>query len=243
MTDIIETILATLPAEPVEVQNVIVGLHWTLVKSKQAGLASTLFADGPHGHGGIREVGNLQKKSAQELASWLRSDNLLEASLGMAAINSLIELDTSNVVEINAADVIAKECQNKNLVVVGHFPFVDRMKSIARNCWVIEKKPLEGDFSEDAASTYLPQADMIAITATAFINHTMNGLLALRNQSAKIVVLGPSTPLTPVLFDFGITFLSGSRIIDEKAAITTIQQGAIFPQVKGTQLFTMVKPT
>jgi hypothetical protein len=53
------------------------------------------------------------------------------------------------------------------------------------------------------------------------------------------MVLGPSTPLSPVLFKYGITFLSGARIIDEEAAINTIQQGASFQQVEGVRLYSM----
>jgi len=56
-----------------------------------------------------------------------------------------------------------------------------------------------------------------------------------------VMILGPSTPLMPILFEHGIDYLSGSRIIDETAAIRTIQQGAGFPQVEGVQVVTMVK--
>jgi uncharacterized protein (DUF4213/DUF364 family) len=91
-------------------------------------------------------VGALHNKSAQELSRWVLSDNLLEASIGIAALNSLIEVDESQMEQINAAEVIARESRDKNLVIIGHFPFVDRMKTIARNCWVIEKRPFGEDF-------------------------------------------------------------------------------------------------
>lgn len=35
----------------------------------------------------------LTEKCAQELALWALSDNFLEASIGMVAINSLLEID------------------------------------------------------------------------------------------------------------------------------------------------------
>ena len=238
---ILESLLSQLPTEPVGVKNVIIGVHWTLVTSKYSGLASTIVTDGPHGGPGIRDVGSLHQKSAQELAQWVLSDNLLEASLGLAAINSLIDIDESRMVQINAAEVIARECKNKNLVIVGHFPFVNRMKTIAQNCWIIEKRPFEGDFPEEASREYIPKADVIAITGTAFINHTMEELLSLCRPDSLVMVLGPSTPLSPILFQYGISFVSGSRVIDEEAAITTIQQGATFPQVKGVRLLTMLK--
>jgi uncharacterized protein (DUF4213/DUF364 family) len=174
-------------------------------------------------------------------AQWILSDNLLEASIGIVAINSLLDVDESQMEQINAAEVFAHESKDKNLVVIGHFPFVDRMKSIAKKRWVIEKRPFGEDFPEEAAQEFIPQADVIAITGTALINHTMEGLLSLCRPGSMVMVLGPSTPLSPLLFNYGISFLSGSRIIDEDAAVITIQQGATFPQVKGERLVTMSK--
>ena len=238
--DILKSLLATLPIKPIPVHKVIIGVHWTLVSSKYCGLGSTMIRQDQPGHSQVRDVGYLHEKSAQELASWVLSDNLLEASIGIAAINSLIDFNEKKTTQVNAAEIITRESQGKNLAIIGHFPFVDRIKSITRNCWVIEKKPFGDDFPEEAAKEYIPQSDVIAITGTAFINHTIEGLLSLCPSGSIVMILGPSTPLSPVLFKYGITYLSGARIIDKDAAINTIQQGASFPQVKGVQLYTMM---
>lgn len=234
-------LLAALPGEPAPVRDVLVGVHWTLVCSKGCGLGSTLVNTGPHGHMRMREVGSLLQKSAQELAGWIESDNLLEASVGMAAYNSLIDVAPEKLKEVNAAELLQRECPGKNLAVVGHFPFLSNLQGLARNLWVIEKTPYGDDFPEDAAQDYLPRADMVAVTGTAFINHTIENLLSLCRQDALVMLLGPSTPLVPLLFDHGVTYLSGSRVVDEAAARMTIQQGAGFPQVQGVQVVTMVK--
>lgn len=239
---IISDLLAALPEEPIPVRNVVIGVHWTLVTSLHSGLGSTTLNVGPHGSGRMRDVGRLLDKSAQELAAWLASDNLLEASVGIAALNSLVIVDDERVHKnLNAAEVIAEKAAGRNLVVVGHFPFVSRIKPLMRNLWVIEKNPFDDDYPESAAQDLIPQADVVAITGTAFINHTIEGLLALCRPDAQVMILGPSTPLMPVLFDHGIDYLSGSRVIDESAAIRTIQQGAGFPQVEGVQVVTMVR--
>lgn len=236
---LIDSLLLALPADPIEAHNVVIGLHWTLVTSKYGGLSSTMAGEGPHGHARIKDVGSLHKKSAQELAGWLSSDNLLEASIGAAALNSLLDVDESRLEEINAAEVIARESRDKDLVIVGHFPFVEKMKTIAKNCWVIEKRPYGDDFPEEAAQEYIPQADMVAITGTALINHTIDGLLALCRPGAAVMVLGPSTPLSPLLYEYGISYICGSRVTDADAVIATIQQGATLPQVKGVRQVTM----
>jgi len=236
-----ETLLQALPTEPIPVKSVVMGVHWTLVCSQQCGLASTIANCGPHGHSKMRDVGKLQEKTAQQLAEWVLSDNYLEASVGMAAINSMIKVDENKLVTKNAADVIAEQSKGKNVVIVGHFPFVEQIKSIPKHCWVIEKRPHGDDFPEEAAEEYIPKADIVAITGTAFINHSMEKLLSLCRKDAIVMILGPSTPLIPKLFDYGVNFLSGARVDDPVAAQNTIIQGASLPQVKGIRLVTMVK--
>jgi uncharacterized protein (DUF4213/DUF364 family) len=54
------------------------------------------------------------------------------------------------------------------------------------------------------------------------------------------MVLGPSTPLSPILFDHGITIISGTRVIDEAAVLRTVGQGASFQQVEGKKLLTLI---
>jgi len=238
---IISDLLSTLPSDPIPVQNVVIGVHWTLVTSRFSGLGSTLVNSGPHGSGRMRDVGNLLNKNAQELAGWLESDNLLEASVGMAALNSIIEVPEKQLQPVNAAEVIEREARGKNLAVIGHFPFLERLKGVVRNLWVMEQNPYGDDLPEEAAQEYVPGADVVAITGTAFINHTIENLLPLCRQDALVMILGPSTPLHPMLFDRGISYLSGSRVVDPSAAQLTIQQGAGFPQVKGVQVVTMVK--
>ena len=239
--DLFKQVLSTLPTDPIPVRKLIVGVHWTLVASRYCGLASTMVGAGPHGHSPVRDVGNLHNKSAQELAKWTLSDNQLEASIGLAALNSLLELKEDWLVEVNAAEVISQKSKGRNLAVVGHFPFIDRIKDQMQHCWVIEQNPYGDDIPEEKAADYIPKADVVVITATTLINKTFDGLLALCHPQAQVMLLGPSTPLTPLLFDHGISFLSGARVVDEEAAILTIQQGAGFPQVKGTRLLTITR--
>ena len=80
---------------------------------------------------------------------------------------------------------------------------------------------------------------MIAITGTALTNHTIEDILRLCPPHAIRMLLGPSTPLAPVLFDYGFDYLSGARVVDEARALLTIQQGAVFPQVQGVRLLTL----
>lgn len=105
----LSALLGTIPSEPIPVQKVVIWVHWTLVSSKYSDLGSTMVGEGPHGNSPIRNEGFLHKKSAQELAHWILSNNFLEASSGIAAINSPLDMDERRVENINAAEIIARE--------------------------------------------------------------------------------------------------------------------------------------
>jgi uncharacterized protein (DUF4213/DUF364 family) len=251
---ILDDLLANL-SDDVAVRSVLVGAHWTVVCSGTSptggchcGLASTVTGDPqdgssrkPHAHEQVRDVGRLHLKSARELAEYARSHNPLEASLGVAAINSLLEVDERNAVEINAAEVLAERGHGKNVALVGHFPFIPKLRDKVGQLWVIEQHPSEGEYPAESAAAVIPQANVVAITGTALINHTLDGLLALCRPNALVMVLGPSTPLSPVMFEHGATIISGTRVVDEAAVIRTVSQGATFQQVEGVRLLTLAR--
>ena len=130
--------------EDTPVRQVLVGVHWTAVCSRGCGLASTMTGEAPHGEEMVREVGRLHTKSARELAGWARSNNPLERSIGIAAINSLVSIDEGAAVEVNAGDVLARQAQGRSVAIVGHFPFIEKLRPLLKQLWVIEQRPVEG---------------------------------------------------------------------------------------------------
>jgi hypothetical protein len=178
---------------------------------------------------------------ALELAELARSDNLLEASIGVAAINSLIDVNQEHVLESNAIDVLAEHGRGRAMALVGHFPFIPQLRPLTTELWVIEQHPIEGEYPAEAAGDLIPQAHVVAITGTALINHSLGGLLGLCRPGTFVMILGPSTPLSPVLFGYGVAMLSGAWVVDEETALRTISQGATFQQVKGVRLVVLSK--
>jgi uncharacterized protein (DUF4213/DUF364 family) len=239
--DIVDDSLSSLP-EDQPVRSVLVGAHWTVVCSRHCGMAATILADKPHGHEKVREVGRLHLKSALELAAYARSENPLEASIGVAAINSMLDVDEQQAVEMNAGELLAVRGQGKNIALVGHFPFIPNLRQAAQRLWVIEQRPVEGEYPAEAAGDLIPQADVVALTGSSLINHTLDPLLALCRPDSLVVVLGPSTPLSPVLFSHGASLISGTRVVDEDAVLRAVAQGATFQQVESVRRLTIARP-
>jgi len=128
------------------------------------------------------------------------------------------------------------------VALVGHFPFVPALRETAGRLWVLELRPHPGDVGAEEAEAVLPQADIVAITGSAFINHSLEGLLGLCRPESFVMVLGPTTPLSPVLFDHGVDVISGTRVVDPELALRCVSEGATFRQIRGVRLLTMERP-
>jgi uncharacterized protein (DUF4213/DUF364 family) len=239
---ILEDLLDYVSPPTASLRDVVIGAHWTSVLTRGCGLATTMADPPPHTGPSVRTAGKLIEQTPAELIQLVRSEALMEASIGMASINSLIEIDEERCSEVNAFDVLAQQGEGRDIAVIGHFPFVPKLKEIARNLWVLEQRPRPGDLEADRAAEILPRCQVVGITSTAFINHTLESLLALC-RGAFVMLLGPSTPLTPLLFDYGIAAISGSLVVDEAQVVRYVTQGATFQQLHhaGIRLLTLTK--
>lgn len=248
---IVDDLLMALPSNRA-VRAVHIGLHWTSVwldggpdgEPSSCGLAATLpLRSGPgHSHERINDAGCLHERSAHELATLARSEVGPERSVGWAAINALLAPDERMCVELNARDFLLEKGRDKRVAVVGHFPFVEKLRSAVSTLWVLELDPAPGDLPASAAPEVLPRADIVAVTSLTLLNDTFEGLAALWRPDALVMLLGPSTPFSPLLFERGVDVLSGALVIDPQQVNACISQGASFQQVKGVRLLTMVRP-
>ena len=238
---ILDDLISTLDFDA-PVKDIRQGFFHTGVLTRYCGLAASLPRDALKQEGPlVKEPGVLLDKTPRDLVQMVYSDSILEAAIGMATINSLLEVDLHSCTELNAAEVILDKGEGKRVAIVGHFPFLPRVREKAKALWVIEKNPREDDLIETDADRFIPEADVVALTGTSLTNHTLPHLLELCNPKAFIVMLGDTVPLSPLLFDFGVHALSGTRVIDADLALRCVSQGANFRQIKGTKRLTMLK--
>lgn len=232
------------------IQSVTIGLFWTAVVAEvdgasRCGLAATMSnAEFEHARQpAVADPGHMEQQSALELANLVFSESHTEAALGLATINALL-LPIENAVDLPAEDYIARQGAESRVAVIGHFPFVTRLRDQVKELWVLELNPKEGDHPASAAPTIIPRADILAITATTLINHTFEGIFKLRKPGARVLLLGPSTPLSPILFDHGIDVLSGTIVDKPDVVLPLVRQGATFRQIRkqGVRLVTLESP-
>jgi uncharacterized protein (DUF4213/DUF364 family) len=209
------------------VRDVRVGISWTGVWGKYCGLSKTYGIPFVHGNY-TRDLGHLTEKTTTQLAEYARSWNLVEASIGVAAINSMLK--PAKTMDANAQDIILSKAEGKRVAVSGAFPFTPQLKKIARQLWVLELEasfinPAQGIITETAAEYVIPDSDMVIITGSTLINKSMERLLELaRAAGAYTVVLGPSTPLSEVLFDYGAHMVAGAEVVKPEPVLLKLSQ-------------------
>lgn len=234
--EILQELLTRTPEK--RVVDVILGLFWTLVlvetdQGIQGGLAATQLQRDKkiNGRPVIPRAGHLTSLSSRELGQFAFSDNPTEISIGMAAINASLPRQPVSWQVLNAAEYLRNHGRDKKVVVVGHFPFVDRIKADVGSLMVLELNPQEGDYPASAAPDLIPQADIVAITGMTLLNHTFEELIKLCPRQATRLLIGPSTPLSPLLYPYGVDILCGSVIDDPQQVKKMVAQGATMRQI------------
>jgi len=217
------------------VRRAVIGMHWTVVESLHLGMALTLR---PSSCPEVEDAGRLVGQSAQALAKRLLSGNTLEASPGLAALNSLIG---SRGTDGSVNPRILALSRGRTVVVFGRFPFTAEIRRVARLTHALEIDPRPDELPATAAEAVIPDADVVVITASALINKTMPRLLEL-SRGKICIVLGPSTPMNEVLLDHGAEILEGVRLTDAEPLAMCIGQGVKrFGRLLGTPPILLIR--
>ncbi len=225
---LIDDLIAAAAKNSEMVRDVRVGVSWTAVHGKYCGLAKTYGTPVKHGNY-TRNMGSLIGMSTLELAEYAQSWNLVEASIGCAAISAMVAPPPDST-DINAQALILEKGAGAKVVMVGAFPFADRLRSVASELCVLELDQGQldarlGVLPESAADYVIPDCDLLVITGSTLINKSLERLLALARQSkAYTIILGPSTVMSEVLFDYGAHMLAGAVVLNAEAIMRKLSQ-------------------
>lgn len=248
MWELYNALLDALP-EGMTVDKVVCGKGWTMVRSgANVGLAMTIHETArPRMFTRPWEGADLK-----EVAACVKSWNFEEAAVGLAAINAFHNAPAQAVKNGIALDAdgsaLEKEAflsnldafRDKRVCVVGHFPYLERSVAPYAKLSILERMPRTGDFPDSACEYILSEQDFVFITGCTLVNKTMPRLLELAGQ-ARVVLVGPSVPLSKILFDFGADELSGT-VITNPALCAQLAAAAGGPSIfQAGQMVRLVK--
>lgn len=252
--NLLEEMLKDFPLWAMAIEEIRVGPFLTAVSlegkrpgspghAARCGLASTLAQHQPGGEGHaarVHKVGSLEALEAKRLARYLLSEIPLEASIGMATLNAALDIPPQCFNERRILDLVLAEGRGQRVAVVGHFPFVRQLRKGAKELHVLELNPAQGDLPASRAGDILPTCQAVVLTATVLMNGTYGEMLPLCS-GAFTVMVGPSTPPSPVLFEYGVDVLAGSLVIDPEGTLRAVSQGATYRDLRGVRKWTWTR--
>lgn len=207
---IYDTLLKEIP-EGIKIVDAYQEGYWTGVRTENSlGLGMTIET----GIDGTVSPEDLIGKDIREVGELVKSWNFKDASYGLAAINSYYNsVEKAEKLGLgestgDAFDVYTEDIAGKKVSVIGHFPFLEKKIGSICDLRILERKPQEGDYPDPACEVLLPDSDYVFITSSTFVNKTIVRLLEL-SKNAKVILVGPSTPMAEILFDMGVDNLSG----------------------------------
>lgn len=230
---LIEDLISSAGSADIPVREIVTGPDWIMVTASGSGVAARMSplkegtaarqpckpstsdsSDALAGEFLNRPLGDLLG-----LASW---SDPVQAALGVAALNSA--LSAGAPVDKPRSFAIPR-AGGKTVATIGEFAFIEDLKRIADRVIAIDA----GD--ETPAGTEGPtgdedleSADIAIIRGSTLITATLESWLA-RTRHCYTVVYGPSTPLSPLLFDYGADQLVGVCVATADAAADWIREG------------------
>ena len=249
--ELYDALIGEIPAEPI-VEECVIGLNWTYLRAGDcAGIAATVrgncvtgLSEGPY-------IGLPLRDAAAGLKSW----DMLRASVGMAAVNAWF-----NAPEKMRALGLARPAEDrragagesvfneplesligKKVAVIGHFPYVEKQLGGKCELSVLEREPEGADYPDPACEYLLPEQDFVFITGMTLTNKTLPRLLTL-SENAKTVLVGPSSPITPLLFRFGVDTIAGFYVKERELTKALAAQAAHREIFRGGVRITYSRP-
>ncbi|BBO82092.1 hypothetical protein DSCO28_26580 [Desulfosarcina ovata subsp. sediminis] len=215
------------------IAEIAVGAHFIGIRADAdgsvcAGLASTLGA-GPSADE-RQLVDQLVGKSLKEAAGLLKTSSAFSISLGAAALNAGIVPPESQP-GLEASTIMAEKGQEGETVLVGEFPFVNQLRQQVKTLHLFELRDVPGATSPAEWDAILGRCQVLGLTGTTLLTRAMTAYLEKAPQ-AYTIVIGPTTPLSPVLFSHGADVLAGCRIVSVEPVFEGIRKGLSFRAFK-----------
>jgi len=81
----------------------------------------------------------------------------------------------------------------------------------------------------------------VLLTGTVLANHTFPAIRQWLHPESFVIMVGPSTPLVPVLFRWGVDALCGTRVVDPRRLLLQVRQGVPYRRLEGVRRVSLLK--
>lgn len=228
----------------VRIREVQMGPFWTGVRTDAGvGMAATcpdfMFSQA---QADFPLVGRLLGSRFDEVWEEACDAGTLGRSFALALLNSCGS-DVEVRRDLNVLDLIAK-CNPARVGLVGHFPFAEKLRQRVDELVIFELpwRTGPGDIPNTRMLEFLPGLDVLAITASALITRTLEEILNLASPGTIKILLGPTTPMSSLLWNYGFDALCGVDLTPSSLLLQAMGHGANLSQLPGVTKVTALNP-
>ncbi|HNZ64606.1 MAG TPA: DUF364 domain-containing protein [Smithella sp.] len=224
-------------AQNLRIADLRIGLSYVGIKldNGSAGLAAVLPESSVRGCTVLKEAGTYAGSFVVDTLKYLvDGKDALHRAIGLATANALVLLESGNTEDREATTYLNLQSGEK-VAMIGLFaPLVERIRSTGAALTVVEKNPERLEvLSAEEKQKALKDCDVAIITATTLLNNTFEETIGLLGKPRSVVLMGPSTPLVPEIFqDTPVTHLGGSVVVDAAKALQIISEGGGTPALR-----------
>ena len=238
-----------LPLNEIRIEDLVIGVFFTGVKlsSGHGGCAFTPVGEIPEAvccptsAARMPQAGTLEGMPVSEILNYALDRNVLKSAIGVATINALTQLiidsekegDYQVVNHEDGFDLLKIE-PHETVSLIGAFgPYIRKLKTMGNPFFIIEKnpqalKPDEIKYFKPATEmrSAVEKSNVLVITGTAIVNHTIDSILSLINNSKRTAMIGPTASMIPdAFFKRGVNIMAGVRITNSDEMIKILKQG------------------
>lgn len=249
---ILDALVQKVP-EDAEIVDVSVGIFWTFVQTQYGSAISASahrWCEDPPG-AIIPYAGELVGMRVRDVYPLYDSASLTARSLANAAVSASFgnhEM-TGRCIPGRGQDIIASICSNAagtlRIALVGHFHFADELRALGHHLDVfeLEGRCEPGDIPNTRFPDFLPLANVVIMTSSTMITHATEDILRQSRADAKKLIVGPTVPIHPVLWDYGLDVVSGSIVTDPAQVAVAARQGGNHKQFTGCAKVNYINPS
>lgn len=237
------------PLQGVWIDDLVIGIFFTGVKlsTGHAGCAFTPIGEVPEAvccptsAARMPQAGNLEGRPVSEILKYALDPNVLKSAIGVAILNALSQLIIESekkgeyqvIKDKDGFDLLQIQ-PHETVSLIGAFgPYIRRLKIMGNPFFIIEKNPqtLRPDEmkyykSDSEIGTALGKSDVVIITGTAIVNHTIDPILSSITHGKRTAIIGPTASMIPdAFFERGVTVMAGVRILNPDLMIKILKQG------------------
>ena len=237
------------PLKEMWIDDLVIGIFFTGVKlsTGHSGVAFTPIGEIPEAvccpttAARMPQAGNLKGSPVSEILKYSLDSNVLKSAIGIATLNALTQWIVGSqkkgkyqiIQDKDGFDLLEIQ-PHETVSLIGAFgPYIRRLKMMENPFFIIEKNPqtLRTDEikyfkSESEMASALGRSNVVIITGTAIVNHSIDLILSSITEEKRTAIIGPTASMIPdAFFKRGVGMMAGVRILNPHLMVNILKQG------------------